>query len=288
MFRLIAFLLAGASVPLASGVSPNRIVSLSPAVTEILYGIGAFNRVVAVTDYCLYPPEAKQLPKVGGWATPSVEKVAQFHPDLVALSDSQAPFLQIPLSKLGIRTVIARSQTIPDALYAIETLGKATGTEQQAARLASEVRTALDTVRKRAATLSRPSVLCVVDHTPGTLRDLYAVTEGSFLAELIDIAGGKALGGNSRLGYAKMSPETVLTSNPEIVFDVMPRSQTNAGSHPEAAWSELPELRAVRNRKVFAVREEFIPHASQMIAKTAVLFARLIHPEVPPGDWERR
>ena len=57
----------------ASAAPPQRIVSVSPAVTEMLYGIGVFDRVVAVTDYCLYPPEAKAVPKVGGWATPSVE-----------------------------------------------------------------------------------------------------------------------------------------------------------------------------------------------------------------------
>ena len=72
----------------------------------MLYGIGAFDRVVAVTDYCLYPPEAKALPKVGGWATPSVEKVASFHPDLVVLSDAQAPFLEVPLTQLGIPTAL--------------------------------------------------------------------------------------------------------------------------------------------------------------------------------------
>src|SRR5215469_10729415 len=111
---------------------PQRIVSVSPAVTEMLYGIGAFDRVVAVTDYCMYPPEAKALPKVGGWATPSVEKVAGFSPDLVVLSDAQAPFLEMPLAQLGIPTAIARSQTLDDAFTAIATLGKATGNIRQA------------------------------------------------------------------------------------------------------------------------------------------------------------
>jgi cobalamin transport system substrate-binding protein len=273
---------------LASAGPPQRIVSVSPAVTEILYGIGAFDRVVAVTDYCLYPPEARALPKVGGWATPSVEKVAGFRPDLVALSDAQAPFLEMPLAKLGIPTTIARSQTLLDTFTAIETLGKATGNERQAGRLAAQTRAALDTVEKRAAGLPRPSVLCVVDRTPGALRELYAVTEGSFLAELIAIAGGKTVGVASRLGYAKISQEALLTMNPDIVLDIMPASQTKAGSHPEAAWLDLPEINAVRRGRVYVVREEFVPHASQMVARTAVLFARLLHPEVPPREWEAR
>jgi ABC-type Fe3+-hydroxamate transport system substrate-binding protein len=124
--------------------------------------------------------------------------------------------------------------------------------------------------------------------TPGTLRELYSVTEGSFLAELIAIAGGKVAGGATRLGYGKISQEALLTMNPDIVLDIMPASQSNAGPDPEAAWRELPELNAVRHGRVYVVREEFVPHASQMVARTAVLFARLLHPEVPPRDWEPR
>jgi len=272
----------------AAPAPPQRIVSVSPAVTELLYGIGAFERVVAVTDYCLYPPEARALPKVGGWATPSVEKVAGFRPDLVVLSDGQAPFLEMPLAQLGIPMAIARSQTLEDAFTAIATLGKATGNIRQAERLAVETKSALDAVGKRAAHLPRPSVLCVVDRTPGTLRDLYVATEGSFLAELINIAGGRTAGSATRLGYAKISQEALLTMNPNVILDIMPSSQNNGGTHPEGAWLELPEINAVRRGRVHVVREEFVPHDSQMVARTAVLFARLLHPEVPPREWQAR
>jgi iron complex transport system substrate-binding protein len=274
-----------ALTPALFAAAPQRIVSVSPALTEILYGIGAFPRVVAVSDYCVYPPEAKSLPKVGGWSTPSMERIAGLRPDLVVFSDAQAPFLEMPLRQLGIRTAIARSQTIQDAFDAIATLGRATGNEQQAARLTAEVKTALDRVRQRAAKLPHPAVLTIVDRTPGTLRDLYAVTEGSYLAELIGIAGGTTVGGSSRMGYGKISKEEVVTANPEVVFDIMPASQSNGGPHPEAAWQDLPEISAVRSGHVYVVREEFVPHDSQMIARTAELFAHLLHPEVPAREW---
>jgi ABC-type Fe3+-hydroxamate transport system substrate-binding protein len=102
------------------------------------------------------------------------------------------------------------------------------------------------------------------------------------------MAGGKTVGVASRLGYAKISQEAVLTMNPDIVLDIMPASQTNARSHPETAWRELAEISAVRRGRVYVVREEFVPHASQMVARTAVLLARLLHPEVPPREWEAR
>ncbi len=279
------WLLFGPLAIRAWGAGPRRIVSGSPAVTEILYGIGAFDRVVAVTEYCTYPPEAQALPKIGGWATPSVEKVAAFHPDLVAYTDAQAPFLEGPLAKLGIRTVVARGQRIEDAFAAMATLGKATGSEREAERLAAEVRGALERVRARAARLPHPSVLCIVDRTPGTLRDLYAATEGSFLAELIGIAGGRVVGGAARGGYGRINKEAVLTADPQVVLDVM---ALNTAPHPEAAWQDLPELDAVRHGRIYVVRDAFVVHDSQMIAKTAVLFARLLHPEVPAREWEAR
>jgi iron complex transport system substrate-binding protein len=263
---------------------PQRIVSVAPTVTEMLYGIGAFNRVVAVTEYCTYPPAAKALPKVGGWATPSIEKIAGFQPGLVAFTEIQAPFLDSPLKKLGIRTLIARSTTIQDAFNSMEALGNATGTERGAANLVAQVKASLDAVRRRAAGLPHPSVLCIIDRTPGTLRDLYAAIEGSFLAELIVIAGGSVVGGAARGGYGRISKEAVLTANPDIVLDLMPIQQP--GASPELAWRDLPELKAVRRGSVHIVREEYAAHDSQLIAKTAVVFAQLLHPEVPKREWE--
>ena len=265
---------------------PQRIVSVSPVETEILYGIGAFDKVGAVTEYCVYPPEAKSLPKVGGWATPSVEKVAGFHPDLVAFSEAQAPFLENQLKQLGIHTVLAPSQTIQDAFTAIAELGRATGHERRAAELARQTRAALDAVRQRAAGLPHPTVLIIVDRTPGTLRDMYAALPGSFLAELAEIAGGKVVPAASGTGYGKISTETVLATNPDIVLDIMASPQNGTDPDPAAAWREIPELNAVRHGAVHTVRDFFVPHDSQMIAKTAVVFARLLHPEVPAREWE--
>ena len=283
--RHCTLVLLGSALLAGAAPAPRRIVSVSPAITELLYGIGAFGRVVAVTDFCLYPPEARSLPKVGGWSTPSVERVVSFRPDLVAISDAQAPFLKEQLAKLGIHTEIVEGQTVDDAFHAMTALGKATGNERQAADLAARTRAQLETVRRRAAMLPHPSVLVIVDRTPGTLRDLYAVTPGSFLAELIEIAGGRLIVGSTRAGYGRISKETVLAENPDIILDVMPASQSSTGPHPESAWSELPEINAVRQGQVHVVREEFVPHDSQMIGRTAALFARLLHPEVTSGDW---
>ncbi|MBI4458620.1 MAG: ABC transporter substrate-binding protein [Acidobacteria bacterium] len=265
---------------------PRRIISVSPSVTEILYGVGAFDRLVAVSAYCTYPPAVKNLPRVGGWQNSNLERIAAFHPDLVILTDAQSPFLEDKLQQLGLRSLIVPTRSLNDVFVAIETIGRATGREAQAMELARLTRAALDAVRNQTKKLPQRSVLFVVDRTPGTLRDMYVATQGSFLVELIGIGGGESVAAPTRNGYGKISKEAVLTLNPEVIIDMVHGSKGRLGEHPELVWHDLPELRAVRDRRVYPVRDDFIPHASQFVADTAKLFARLIHPNAFRGGKE--
>ena len=278
--RILAILLAmTATCAGAQTSAPRRIISVSPNVTEILYGVGAFNRVVAVSDYCTYPPAVINLPRVGGWENSNIEKIATLHPDLVIASDAQVPFLEDKLRDLGLHFVSVPSRSLNDVFAAMEEIGRATGNTTQARDLARRTRAALDEVRSQTRNLPRRSVLFVVDRTPGSLRDLYVATEGSFLAELIEIGGGHSIAAPAREGYGRISKEAVLTLNPEVIIDMVHGSKGAFGEHPEMVWRDLPELRAVRDGRVYEVRDEFIPHASQFIADTAKTLARVIHPE---------
>jgi iron complex transport system substrate-binding protein len=95
VFAALAFATScgGGRTPSAKSGKPERIISLTPSTTEILYGVGAFGRVVAVSDYCTYPSEAAKLPRVGGWNNPNMEQIAGLRPDLVIFSDQQAQFV---------------------------------------------------------------------------------------------------------------------------------------------------------------------------------------------------
>ncbi|MGB8507541.1 MAG: ABC transporter substrate-binding protein, partial [Pyrinomonadaceae bacterium] len=119
---------------------PARIISLSPNVTEILYGIGAFDRVVAVSEHSDYPPEAMGLPRVGGWGNPNLEQIAALRPELVIFPDAQAGFVKDKLEAMGIRTLSVPSLTLEDAYTAIDEIGRATGNEAQAQTLLAQTR----------------------------------------------------------------------------------------------------------------------------------------------------
>lgn len=263
----------------------QRIISLSPTVTEILYGLGVFDRVVAVSEYCVYPPEVRSLPRVGGFQNPNLEKAVALRPDIVIMAESQAPFVQEKLTQLGLRTLLVPGQTIEQALAGIVTVGKATGSEQKGRELAAQTRAALEKVRVRASRLAKPSVLCVVDRPADSLRDLYTATNGSFLVELIAIAGGSPVTLPSKVGYGKIGKETLLTLNPDVILDLMQGSKGQSSTDPRQAWRDLPELKAVQTGRVFQIFEDFVPHASQRMAETAVIFAKRIHPEIAASEW---
>jgi iron complex transport system substrate-binding protein len=253
---------------------------MSPNLTEILYGLGIFDRVVAVTDYCTYPPAARSLPKVGGWSTPGLERILAFQPDLVMMTDAQAASIDAHLQQLGIKTLIIAGQSIEDTLTAMETIGRATGSEHQAKELVAATRSTLESVRSRTTSLSRPTVLCVVGRTPGTLREIYVAVKGSYLAELIEIAGGRVAAVPARSGYTLISVEEVVKINPDIILELVSGTPKAFTEDSRSAWGQLPELKAVRLAKVFPIGDEFVTHASQRIVDTALLFAQILHPDL--------
>lgn len=268
----VAFFAAGADLP-------RRIVSLSPNVTELLYGIGAFDQVVGISDYCTYPPAVSKLPSVGGWHNPNLERLLALRPDLVIVDDGQAPFIQDKFKDLGFPVMITGAHTLKDVYDAMTALGRATGHQEGAARLAAATREGLLRVSRKTAALPKVSVALIVDRTPGTLRDLYTATDGGFLGELVEIAGGRIAVPPAKRGYGKLSKEDLLAANPDVILDFIHGAKSRFAGDPMEAWREIPELKAVRARRVHGVNEDYVPHASQRVVQTAELFARLIHPE---------
>jgi iron complex transport system substrate-binding protein len=270
----------GVSEPAAEGARPRRIISLTPSATEILYGVGAFERVVAVSSYCDFPPQVASLPRVGGWSNPNLEQIASLRPDLVVIADAQATFIEDKLAALGVKTLSIPSRSVEDALASIEMIGGATGDAEAGRRLAAETRAKLDDVRARTANLPRRRVLCVVDRIPGTLRDIYAATEGSFPAQLVEMAGGLSVAPPAAGGWGKMQKEAIVALDPEIIIDLMMQSpEGGLSENTQEVWRELRQIKAVREGRIHHLRDTKLIHPSQFVGDSALKFAELIHPE---------
>ena len=276
-----AFLLALAFALCAAAADvPQRIVSLSPDLTEMLYGVGAFNRVVGVSNYETYPPEAAKVPRLGQLHSPDYEKLTAMRPDLVVINNAQVPFLEDTLKELRFRVLKTSNRSVQEIYAAMIAIGHATGNESEAAGLVAATREGLDRVARRTARLPKPRVALIVNRTPGTLRDLSTATEGSFLAELVEIAGGHIVVPPAKSGYGRLAKEDLLAIDPDIILDFVHGPNSGLAGDPLEAWREMPELKAVRSHRIHGVYQDFVPHASQRIVLTAELFAKLIHPEI--------
>lgn len=259
--------------------APQRIVSLSPNVTEILYGIGAWPQVIAVSEYCSYPDDVKNKPRVNGWDRTNLEQVVALKPDFVIGVEAQEPFVREKLDGLGVKSLFLKGQKLADVLRSIVEIGRATGHEAAAVELSTKTEGEIEQVRQTVANLPRPRVLCVIDRLPGTIRDLYTATRGSFIDELLQIAGGEPVAPPGQEGYGKITKEAVLSLNPEVIIDMVQGSKGKFGEDPISVWDELAEVAAVRNKRIYPMTDEWVIHPSQFVGQTAKTFARVLHPE---------
>lgn len=278
---LFAGCVSGPVNPSATTVAtaPQRIVSLSPNVTEILYGIGAWPQVIAVSEYCSYPEDVKNKPRVNGWDRTNLEQVVSLKPDFVIGVEAQEPFVRDKLDKLGVRSLFLKGQELADVFRSFVEIGRATGHEAAAIELTARTEREVEQVRQTVAGLPRPRVLCVVDRLPGTIRDIYTATRGSYIDELIQIAGGEPVAPPAQQGFGKITKEAVLSLNPEVIIDMVQGSKGKFGEDPISVWDELGEVEAVRNKRIYPMTDEWVIHPSQFVGQTAQTFARVLHPE---------
>lgn len=217
----------------------KRIVSLSPVTTEILFAIGAGDRVVGRTHWDLYPPEAKAVTDVGNGMQPNVEAVLGVRPDLVVLYASQSNRAAAEqLRKAGIETMAIRTDHIADFHRAVVWLARAVGDSAAGARLVDSVERTLRAVRALPRPAKSPTVFWHIWDSP-----IYTVGKGSFISELVEIAGGTNVFGDLAAPSPQVTMEEVVRRNPDFVV-------TGPVSAPKvrasAAWRAVPAVRAGR------------------------------------------
>lgn len=273
----------------SSGAAPSersqRIISLSPSITEMVYGVGAFSSLVADTEFCDFPEEAKRLPHVSSFADANFEAIAVLHPDLVIMVEDQAPFFEQELAQLGIRSLVVKSKTIAQVTQAIREIGARIAHAEQAEKLATEVQRRIAARATETARLPHPRTLFVVDRVPGTLKDVYVAARGSFLDELLAASGAENVAPYNDKGFLKVQEEWIAAINPELIIEVVHNPNAPHAGDRREVWKLLPQIDAVRQNRVVIVGSPTV-HPSQRMLDTLELFCRVIHPEVF-GAYER-
>jgi iron complex transport system substrate-binding protein len=181
MLVLVLARMASAAPLAAADTAPARIVSLAPSVTETLFALGAGPRVVAVSDYCDYPPEVVALPRIGSFLTPSVEAVLAARPDLVIATPSPGNYDAVAqLRRLGVRVEAIEATRLAEVATMTRRIAELAGVPEAGERLVAEMERGMNAVRARLASAPRRRVLMIIGQEP-----LIAVGRGSFLGELL-------------------------------------------------------------------------------------------------------
>jgi len=250
--------------------SPRRIVSLNPSTTELLFAIGAGNRLVGRTTYDQWPVAARAVPDLGPGLRPNVEAVLAAHPDLVVLyaSDDNRDAAR-RLRAAGIATAAFRVDRVADFERVTLALGALTGDSVAARTTVDSVRRTLDRVRAATASLTRPTVFWPLYDQP-----LLATGGGSYLDELIQVAGGSNVYGFMKEPSPRITFEDLLRRDPDVVL-ASPESRARYLADPR--WRAL---RAVREGRLLAVDTMLVLRPGPRLGEAARSFALLLHPGV--------
>jgi iron complex transport system substrate-binding protein len=275
-------LLAAASF----GAEPQRIVSTAPSITELLYALGLGNRVVGVTRFCRYPPEAQLKPKIGDYTSPNLEAIASLRPDLVIIQTNPV-HLADRLGKLKLRVLEINQDNIAAIDKSIHDVGAVTGTEGVAAQLSASIREGLEKIRARASGLPRVRMMFVIGRSPNRLDGLVVAGRASYLNEVIDVAGGENVFRDALAGYPEVSLEEVMARNPEVIVDMGDMSDTVGVTEEHkrnviALWNRVPNLAAVKQHRVFAVASDIFVVPGPRVIDAAKAFAEMLHPGFLP------
>jgi iron complex transport system substrate-binding protein len=258
-----------ADVP-ASG--PQRVVSLAPSVTETLFALGFGDRVVGVTTYCDYPPEARRLPKIGGFTNPSLEAIVATRPDLViGVDDSSHPAKAREMERLGIKVALITVTRLNDILNSFKSVARLLGSPEAGERLVQKIALQFDQVKKQVAPAPRRSTLLVVG-----LRPLVAVGGKNFIDELITLAGGENITGTAAQPWLNLPDEYVVARAPQVIIEAGTGSERVAFVKH---WGDLKSIPAVKEGRVYSYPSDKILRPGPRVGEGLQEIARLVHPE---------
>jgi cobalamin transport system substrate-binding protein len=261
--------------------APKRIISLIPAATEMLFAIGAGPEVVAVSSFDTYPPEVRNLPRVGALVDPNVERIFSLKPDLVIVYGSQQELKQ-QLGRANIPIFDYRHAGLADVSTTIRTLGERTGRVAQANDVVARIQQGLADIRTRVGDRHRPRTLLVFGREPGALREIYASGGVGFLDDMLRVAGGENVFADVNKEAVEASTELILSRRPDVILEI--RTSDNPSSPATLAselalWNTLSSVPAVRNHRVQFLTDDRVVIPGPRVADGTRTIAQALHPD---------
>lgn len=258
----------------AAAAEPRRIVSLAPSSTEIVFALGAGERLVGTCAQCDHPDAARAVPRIGSYLLPSVEAVLATRPDLVIAVPTPANREAVrALERLGVPVLVVRDRLLADLWEGMRAIGEAIGRVGEARALETSVRGALDGVAACVAGRPRPRALMVVGHRP-----LIVAGGGTLQDELLRIAGGDNVGADIGTAFPQTSLEVVAARAPDVIVDAAMGSE----EHAAGLFVALRHVPAVRDGRIVAAPADDLLRTGPRVTDAARRLAAILHPAAPP------
>ena len=273
---LVVLVLAGIA---GAQAQPRRIVSIVPAVTEMLFAIGAGPRVVGVSSFDKVPAEVETRVRVGALLDPDVERILSLQPDLVVVYGSQDT-LKAQLTRARIPLFDYRHAGLAGVFSSLRALGAATGDADAADRLATTLESRIAAVRARVAGRRAPATLLVFGREPGAIRQVHASGGTGFLHDMLAAAGGSNVFADAPRESVQASTELLLTRRPEVILEVRTREMNPATIDTErSAWQALTSIPAVRAGRILVLSGDHFVVPGPRVADAVEAMARALHPD---------
>jgi iron complex transport system substrate-binding protein len=264
---------------------PEKIVSVAPSCTEIIFAIDAGDKVVGVTDYCDYPYDfsawvaAGNMTSIGGFENPNMEVITALDPDLILASGGVQVESVETLRARGYKVLVLDPTSVDGILDNIELMGNATGNSDEAAALINDITSRINTVGETVANAAKPKVYYEVYYE---ITSSWTIGAKAWQSELIEKAGGTNIFGDQQMDYYQYQVEALIYRNPDVI--VLPAEGMGTGELEELdavkARPGWDTTNAVQNDRIYQIDSNIIERSGPRIAEVTEQLAEFFHPEL--------
>jgi len=240
----------------------DKIIALSPSINELIYALGEGNKIVANTTFCNYPKEAKNKPKVGGYFSPSLEKIVSLKPDIVIMQKSSLKLAK-KLKKLGIKTKVLSLQSLQDIKTSIKEIGEILNRQKEAQKILKNLQNAINNTKN---ILQNKKILIVIGHNLKLDKRIFVVGQNLYLDDIITQSGNKNAFFSTKISQPVLNLENIIATNPDIVILLAPYKKQKGISDQELIkpWLKLP-INAAKYKTIYVEGNEYAGIASDRL-----------------------
>ncbi len=258
---------------------PQRIICATPGLTEVVFALGAGDRVVGISDYTVWPPEALTIPRIGGWMNPDRERLLLLQPDVILTQGLHEPLRKFA-DRHNIRLVQIPTDTLEDVLQQFVVIGALLGAEEKGRAIARELADQLDGIRDTVADLPPQRTVMLFERPEGVMRNLTTIGPRTFLSSLLEMAGGENVFQDVMGDYPQISRESLLMRAPEVIMEIHSEDlDATRRASILRDWQVMPSLPAVRDGRIVFLTGDYAMIPGPRILDTVEKMAGLLHPE---------